>query len=91
MHAPLEKSEFAAASQDRGGLTEARGRVATRKLPHSRTPRAACSRGVGVFVPGVFAPIDFAIRDADRAYRQVPHLPPPAPSRLRAGLRIVET
>ena len=76
-------SENAAASQDRGGLPEGRRRVAPHDSFHPRTPRAARSRGVGVF----------AVREnAGRAFRQVP---PPATTRAAparpAGLRIVET
>ena len=56
-------SENAAASQDRGGLPEGRRRIAPHDSFHPRTPRAARSRGVGVF----------AVREnAGRAFLQVP-------------------
>ena len=59
-------SENAAASQDRGGLPGGRRRTPPPDSFHPRTPRAARSRGVGVF----------AVREhAGRAFRQVP---PPA-------------
>ena len=63
MHELLDNSETAAASQDRGGLSGRRGRIAFPVPTHSRTPRAANSRGVRVF----------AIRElVDRAFRQAP-------------------
>lgn len=60
-----DTGETAAASQDRGGPFGRRGRVAFQFQvpPHSRTPRAANSRGVLVS----------AFRDvADRDFRQAP-------------------
>ena len=60
---PLDNSETAAASQDRGGLSGPRGRIAFHDQSHSRTPRAARSRGV--VVPAFREP-------ADRAFRQAP-------------------
>lgn len=79
MHDLLDNSETAAASQDRGGLSGRRGRIAFQNAFDSRTPRAARSRGVRVFAPMVFA-----IRHvADRAFRQAPtchHPRRPGPS-----------
>ena len=63
MHDLLDNSETAAASQDRGGLSGRRSRIAFQVPSNPRTPRAASSRGVVVS----------AIRDiADRAFRQAP-------------------
>ena len=68
MHELLDNSETAAASQDRGGLSGGRGRIASQDPSLSRTPRAARSRGVRVS-----APMFFAVRGiADRAFRQAP-------------------
>jgi hypothetical protein len=68
MHELLDNSEIAAASQDRGGLSGRRGRIAFQSPFISRTPRAARSRGVCVSAPMVLA-----VRDiADRAFRQAP-------------------
>ena len=82
MHHPFDNPEIAAASQDRGGATEAVG-CAGRLFPQVLlTPRAARSRGVricGVPIPHLFPR---GSQHVGPHPRQVQDLPPPAPSRL---------
>lgn len=87
MHDSLSDSENAAASQDRGGLSGRRGRIAFRTAFHSRTPRAARSRGVRISAQTVSA-IHAMV---DRAFRQAPPATTRAAPARPAGLRIVET
>jgi len=86
MHEPIDipsdHGENAAASRDRGGPTGCRASIAFQDSPHTRTPRAAASRGVAVSAARI---------SAGRAFRRSPTATHRAAPARPAGLRIVET
>ena len=95
---PLDNPEIAAASKVGGGRFGQDGGIlllpTSSKLAStstSSTPRAAHSRGVSVFVPSTPAPVIPAPGICRAHLHGRPHLPPPAPPGLQAGLRIVAT
>ena len=82
MHDPLDNSENAAASQDRGGLSEGRGRIPLHSPVHPVRP--------ALHAAGAYAFLRPTHRRAAHSGRPPPATTRAAPARP-AGLRIVET